>query len=109
MSSNYSRLLRDEDLVEHFLVKVLQFDHNKGTPKVIRKIVTSEKMLMDFKEDENTLISTKHRDRNFKDDIPRWALRQLIINELFNLQRLGNDDDTSLGNGGALPASEIKE
>ncbi|NLR81757.1 zeta toxin family protein [Chitinophaga eiseniae] len=63
---------------------------------------------MDFREDENTLISTKHRDRNYKDDIPRWSLRKEIINELFTLPRLENDDDTILGSGGSLPISGIK-
>jgi hypothetical protein len=107
MASNYSRLLRDEDLVEHFLSKVLQVDH-KTVPKIIRKIVTSEKMLMDFREEENTLISTKHRDRAYKEEIDRWNLRKTIIEELYSQSRLDDEDQTALGKGGARPSSAIR-
>ncbi|WP_083729297.1 zeta toxin family protein [[Flexibacter] sp. ATCC 35208] len=105
MSANYSRLLRDDDLVQHFIEKVLQF---RTTPKIIRKIVTSEKMLMDFKEEENTLISTKHRDRDYVSELDRWNLRERIISELYTLQRLGNEDETTLGAGGALPRIPVR-
>jgi hypothetical protein len=107
MSLNYSRLLRDEDLVEHFLDKVLQFDH-RTIPKIIQRIVISEKMLLDFKENENTLISSKHRDRSYKDEINRWDLRKQVIDELFTQTRLEEEDETSLTKGGLLPNSKMK-
>ena len=105
MVSNYSRLLRDDDSVEHFTVEVLQVG-DRIAPAVI---VTSEKMLMDFKDEENTLVSTKYRDRDCVNDVDRWKLRKQIIHELFTLRRLDNDDDIRLGEGGALPNSGIKK
>lgn len=108
MVSNYSRLLRDDDSVEHFTVKVLQVG-DRIAPAIIRRIVTSEKMLMDFKDEENTLVSTKYRDRDCVNDLDRWKLRKQIIHELFTLKRLGDDDDIRLGRGGALPDSGVKK
>lgn len=108
MGLNYSRLLRDDDLVEHFLVKVLQVDH-RIAPAIIRRIVTSEKMLMDFKEEENTLVSTKYRDRDYVNDLDRWKLRRQIIHELFTMRRTDTEEEIMLGTGGALPNSGIKK
>lgn len=108
MGLNYSRLLRDDDLVEHFLVKVLQVDH-RIAPAIIRRIVTSEKMLMDFKDEENTLVSTKYRDRDYVNDLDRWKLRRQIIHELFTMRRTDREDEITLGTGGALPNSGIKK
>lgn len=108
MVLNYSRLLRDDDSVEHFAVKVLQVG-DRIAPAIIRRIVTSEKMLMDFKDEENTLVSTKYRDRDCVNDLDRWKLRKQIIHELFTLKRLDDDDDIRLGKGGALPNSGIRK
>ncbi len=108
MGLNFSRLLRDDDLVEHFLMEVLQVDH-EITPETIRRIVTTEKMLIDFKEEEDTLVSTKYRDRNCVSERDRWKLRKQIIHELFTLQRMDKEDETMLGIGGALPRSDIKK
>ncbi|MCF6406903.1 zeta toxin family protein [Chitinophaga filiformis] len=108
MEVNYSRLLRDDDSVEHFLVDVLQVDQ-RISPAIIRKIVTSEKMLMDFKDEENTLVSTKYRDRDYVNNVDRWKLRKQIIHELFTLKRRDNEDEIKLGTGGALPASGIRK
>lgn len=108
MNADYSRPLRDDDLVEHFLVKVLQFDYRED-PRIIRKIVTSEKMLLDFKREESTLVSTKYRDRAYVNDLDRWALRRRVIEELFTLKRPINEEEMILGTGGALPEVRIKK
>ncbi|WP_177222937.1 zeta toxin family protein [Chitinophaga sp. YR627] len=108
MNANYARPLRDDDLVEDFFVKVLHFDYREN-PRIIRKIVTSEKMLKDFKEEENTMVSTKHRDRDYVDDLKRWKLRKQIINELFTLKRPANEEEVILGAGGTLPSVEVKK
>lgn len=107
MGLNYSRLLRDDDLVEHFLVKVLQVD-DRIAPAIIRRIVTNEKILMDFKEEENTLVSTKYRDRDCVNDMDRWKLRKQIIHELFTMRRKDNEEEIVLGVGGGLPNSGIR-
>lgn len=64
---------------------------------------------MDFKDEENTLVSTKYRDRDYVNDLDRWKLRRQIIHELFTWKRLDNDDDIRLGKGGALPDSGVKK
>ncbi|PWV51497.1 zeta toxin family protein [Chitinophaga sp. S165] len=108
MGLNFSRLLRDDDLVEHFLVTVLQVDH-KVPSETIRKIVTNEKILIDFKEAENTLVSTKYRDRGCVNDMDRRKLRKQVIHELFTLSKTNKEDETILGIGGSLPKSGIKK
>lgn len=91
-------LFGDDDLFEDFFVKVVHFDYREN-PGIIRKIVTSEKMLKDFKEEENMMVSTKHRDRDYVDDLKRWKLRKQIINELFTLNRPGNEEEITQGAG----------
>jgi hypothetical protein len=57
---------------------------------------------------KSTLTSTEHRDSTCVEDKERWKLRTKIIQELYDLGRLSNDNKIKLGKGGAKPVSEIK-
>ena len=108
MSQNYARLLNDQDLVEHFLSKVLDFDYSK-LESIIYDIIAGEQGLVDLDIHSQTLNTTKFRDRRFKDHQKRWDLREQIIEELLTYKRPEDDDDLKLGNNtGAMPRSEIK-
>lgn len=107
MSQNYARLLNDQDLVEHFLSKVLDFDYSKLN-NIIYDIIAGEQGLVDLDIHSQTLNTTKFRDRKFKDHQKRWDLRQQIIDELLGHQRPHDDDDLKLGNNtGAMPRTKI--
>jgi len=108
MSQKYARLLTDQDLVEHFLVNVLDFDLSTCDKNIIYNIIEGEKGLIDLDIHAQTLNSTKYRDRDYKEDKKRWGLRNEIINELLEMNRPENDDDITLGSGGALPKSGLK-
>gem|GEM_PF-498846 len=108
MSQNYARTLQDQDQVEHFLTKVLELDYSQLSNDIAYKIIQGEKGVDDSDTQSQTLVNTKFRDRNYKEENKRWFLREQIIQELLTLTRPENDDLISLGNGGALPRSGIK-
>ena len=95
----YSRRLDDSDLIEHFLVKVLEFNP-ENIEKVITEIKNGEFQIKSYPEEDCTLWSTKHRRRKFSDSSIRWRLRKQIVQELFTEKRLEKDDEIVLGKGG---------
>lgn len=107
MSQHLSRLLNDKDLVEHFLIEVLKFDYKK-TKGIIDKIVDGEIGVINSNSQPQTIVSTKFRDRNCKDEICRWSLRKKIIKELYELSRLKDDEEIALNKGGAKPTIALK-
>lgn len=106
MSQRYARLLNDQDLVEHFLTEVLDFDYS-DLNNIAYEIIQGEQGLFHLGPMAQTLNATKFRDRAYKKDADRWALRKQIIEELLNHRRPNNDDEICLGYGGALPGSGI--
>lgn len=106
MSERYARLLGDQDLVEHFLDKVL--DHDFSNLKNIHaKIIQGEIGLLSFDINKQTLNATNYRHRDYKDDRKRSGLRKHIIDELVNNVRPDDDDAIKLGYGGVLPKSGL--
>ncbi|WP_343674241.1 zeta toxin family protein [Chitinophaga sp.] len=105
----YARLLLDINQVDHFLTTVLEFEPEEDEKDIAFKIVNSEKALIDYDHPGvHTLMYDNYRDRNYKTEAARWALREQIINELITTTRLDNDDDICLGRGGALPQTGVK-
>lgn len=98
----FSRRLDDSDLIEHFLVNVLEFEP-KNLDDVIVQIKSGEIQIKSYPNEDCTLRSTKHRSRKYDENAIRWKLRNQIINELFSEKRPEQDDDITLGTGGALP------
>lgn len=71
----FSRRLDDNDLIEHFLTKVLEF-YPENMDEVILKIKDGEFQIKHYLEEDCTLGSTKHRDRDFKDNGIRWKFKK---------------------------------
>lgn len=105
MSIGYSRLLNEAIFVEHFLENAL--DYYINDQNLISSIVKGEKVLGDDNISFPTISSSTFRALNYKTNLDRWCLRKKIVHELMHKIRI-NDDDISLGKGGALPKVEIK-
>ncbi|SEL94155.1 zeta toxin family protein [Parapedobacter koreensis] len=105
----YSRPLIDIKLVDHFLFEVLGFEPQPGEERINFKILTGEKGLVDYEQPGvQTLTFDNNRVAEFRSEPDRWKLRKQIIEELFALKRLDDDEDIRLGTGGALPLTGIK-
>lgn len=105
----YARLLLDINQVDHFLTTVLEFEPEEDEKDIAFKIVNSEKALIDYDNPGvQTLMYDNYRDRNYKTETDRWALREQIVNELITTTRLDDDDQICLGKGGALPTTGVR-
>jgi len=103
----FSRRLDDNDLIEHFLVRVLEY-RPENLDDVIQRIKEGEFQIHHIPDVDSTLGSTKHRRRRFASEEDRWNLRNQIVNELFSMQRTETDDEINLGNGGAISITDPK-
>lgn len=106
MSQSYSRLLNDKVLVEHFLVEVLKYDRKKAH-RISSKIVDCELEIKNFNPRLATLDMENYRNSKYRSDADRHSLRERVIEELYNIDRI-DDDKIKLGKGGAKPTSGIK-
>lgn len=88
----FSRRLDDNDLIEHFLVRVLEY-RPENLDEVIQRIKGGEFQIHHILDVDSTLGSTKHRRRRFAREEDRWNLRNQIVNELFSMQRTETDDE----------------
>lgn len=70
----------------------------------INEITAAERNIKDY-DYYPTHNHRENRHHKYRDDGARSKLRTEIINELFSHKRLGNDNDISLGSGGAMPTS----
>lgn len=104
----YSRKLDNIDLIEHFLNTVLEYDDSQND-NLLKAILAGEAGIKNYIDSNSTLLSSDNRSRKYKDDISRWKLRKQIIKELFEYDREKEDDDISLGRGGALPKNKMNE
>jgi hypothetical protein len=57
----------------------------------------------------NTSDHQKYRDERYRSEPDRWKLRNKIVSDLFNKERIENEDHIKLGKGGALPRTPIKK
>ncbi|MCC8089082.1 MAG: zeta toxin family protein [Rikenellaceae bacterium] len=105
MNVKYSRPLHSPELVGEFLENVLCIEDPDTT--LCARVSDGEKNLPDT-TDRITLYYTNHRAKKYRSDEKRWELREKIIDELYGLPRLDNDDEITLGNGGAKPLEEAK-
>lgn len=103
----FSRRLDDNDLIEHFLVRVLEY-RPENLDDVIQRIKEGEFQIHHIPDVDSTLSSTKHRRRRFAREEDRWNLRTQIVTELFSQQRTETDDKINLGNGGAISITDPK-
>jgi adenylate kinase family enzyme len=107
MGHPYARNFLNFEIAENFLKNVLN-QNPKKFEDVITKIVKAEKLLAQT-ADASTWGSPSDRIQKYRDDEKRWELRTKIIEELFTLPRLNDDDEIDLEKGGALPQSGVKK
>lgn len=103
-----SRPLNNAELIRNFLEITLKNERFRDD-HLLKKIRTGEAELANYKESEGTLNMKENRVREHYSDSDRWNLRKQIVNELFSVVRLKKDDFITLGNGGALPSTEVKK
>ena len=103
----FSRRLDDSDLIEHFLINVLEY-RPENLDDVIVQIKNGEIQIKSYPDEDCTLRSTKHRSRKYAGNNIRWDLRSQILKELFSEKRPDQDDEIALENGGALPNGDLK-
>jgi len=99
--NDFARPLNDQDQVDHFLTTVLKVDKVKFK-NIGYGIVSCEKGNIDGILNP-TSRSTKFRDRKYKTEDERVELSKKIVDELFDLPLLDDDDKIKLGKGGARP------
>lgn len=102
MSTFCSRLLYKDTDVEHFVENVLHIS-TRGKRTAINTIVEAERNLRGAGTDATTFYGEEFRDYKYKTEVQREQLRQKIVAELLERERLDNDDDIRLGRGGAKP------
>ncbi len=106
--STLERPLNSTQSVEQFLKDCLGLDKNitkRRFKKISSDILTEQcKLVLGGKP---TLTHEDNRDSKYRDETAREKLRDTILNELFTLKRLDNDDNIILGKGGALPKTAI--
>ena len=105
----YDRYLGSDKAAEHFLtgcLKIGVFHDKDGNPidigKIIKRIRDAE-TLVEKGSRENTRDSEDQRARGFRTKIERQHLRDSIVEELFGLDRIDDDDSIKSGVGGAKP------
>lgn len=103
MQNHFARLLQNQQQVNHFLHSVLNIDRAHYKHKIEYNVMTAEKGIIDGLM-EPTLTSLEYRDMTYRTEKDRLALRNQIVEELFNIDQLPNDDEITLKNGGAKPA-----
>ncbi|WP_341495496.1 zeta toxin family protein [Photobacterium damselae subsp. damselae] len=101
---DYARPLNNVKLASHFITRVLQQECDS---QVLGNLVNAEKLLTE-RTTTPTLSSDDDRLPPYCSDQERKALRQLIFRNLVSQNRLTNDDDISLEEGGVLPESGLK-
>lgn len=101
MNNRFARLLGDQPQVDHFLNSVLNVDR-KHYKDISYRIITCETG-MNGGIMAPTSRSSKFRDLEYQDDEQRLLLRKKIVEELFTLPLLNDEDRIKLGKGGARP------
>lgn len=94
--ADFSRELNTDIQVEQFVDGILCIRDKNEKRKAINRIASAERNLKDYRF-FSTFKCRDNRDFEYRDDNVRAELRERIVNELFELTRLGNDEEISLG------------
>ncbi len=116
MSISYARPLLDHQTIEGFLKGCLQIDRtfkcyngvSYSASDIAKKIRDAESAVGQTNRD-CTLTSPRNRVPEYRDDGLRIGLRETILSELIQLDRLDSDDAIQLGVGGAKPKLRAPE
>lgn len=111
VSYSCGRILQDVEHVDIFLKNALHLDtlcDDTTYNECLRK-VTAAAMLNKGVDGKDTLNDKGFRFPPFVGDSERRRLREKIYKELIQKSRPEQDDDITLGLGGALPRTEVKK
>jgi hypothetical protein len=108
--SAFRRPLRSKELINLFLKNALELPNYTEAigADLVDRMLVAEEGIDAFEFEGQTLSSDVLRAKDYFSESQRWALRESIANELKNEKRLKNDDDIRLGEGGALPITDIQ-
>lgn len=105
---NCSRELNNFRVADRFLRYTLCINETEKIEKYSKEIAQAE-MLQNNIVGKDTLVSIDYRSHDYSTDEQRGNLRKNIYNELISKQRPENDDEISIGIGGALPRTGVKK
>ncbi len=105
--SDFSRDLNTDIQVERFVDQILCITDESEKRKAINLITQAERNIKDYPL-YPTLTHQDNRDFKYRDEKTRKNLRNQIVDELFNIKRVVDDDKITLANGGAKPLSDVK-
>lgn len=113
MPINYARPLIDLQGIDAFLenclgiTEELEISDTQTIPRdtISTRIRDAESALITT-TNESTLHSKRNRSAKYRDDNARESLRRKILKDLVEMQRLDNDDDINIEQGGARPRGE---
>lgn len=105
--TNVCRPLTSNVLVEPFVNGVLKISDRIERKNAILKIGEAERQCSYFSQ-SSTLHNADYRDCDYKTSEQRELLREEILDDLKNNQRIENDDNICLGVGGAKPLTDVK-
>ena len=104
---NYCRKLVTDMQVEQFVDEILCIENDSEKGAAINLITQAERNIKDYPM-YPTLTHRDNRDYKYREEPVRKKLRKQIVDELFHIQRLDNDDDISIDHGGAAPKTGVK-
>ncbi|MCL2036475.1 MAG: zeta toxin family protein [Oscillospiraceae bacterium] len=97
----YLRNLKSNIDIEQFAENVLDLSENEVESAV--RDIADEEVWVEERCNYPTSNAKEFRDRAYRDDNKRKKLRELVVKELFEFERLEDEDETRLGKGGAKP------
>ena len=107
---NFARPLLDTATVESFLINCLGIEDD--CEWLIDRAIKFDVLVKKIRDAEATnsvvgqvptIDGQANRQKKYRDEDARKALRKTILTELIEMDRLDNDDDIKLGTGGAKP------
>lgn len=101
------RVLISDQSIELFVEGILEIHNIQEKREAINAIAIAERNLKGS-DYESTLTNRSFRDFEYREDQKRIELRERILNELFSLPRLDNDEDICLNCGGAAPKTRVQ-
>jgi Zeta toxin len=116
MPQDYRRRFESNVDIEWFLANCLgvagDFKLHSGQPCVLDKVVEElrdAEAAVEKVENKSTYRSPANRHGSHRDPALRQRLRETILEELWTLDRLANDEDIKPGHGGAQPIGRKAE
>jgi hypothetical protein len=103
----YYRPLCDDADVILFVENILEITNPTEKNDAISKITDTERCIKGT-DNPSTLNNKRIRHYEYADETMRVQLRRRIVDELIQSERLEDDEEITLGKGGAAPTTSIK-